>query len=188
MRQVINAVDEGNLLLIPFDRDELPVNDQKAAEPLGIAVGKRYLVVVRQSFQFSHEASVSAVDALTDAAGQCADARTLEMRQKQRCFRLSIIDAETLAAILAAVALQSSAVTVSFRVKRVAGFAGYMTASCCVFLGVNMFKLEKMSITSYKLPFPDTQNRTLSSSWKAGFDLSRRSSRRNEDRFPVGLP
>lgn len=49
VRQVIDAVNERNLLLKAFHGYKLPIHDEKAAESLGIAIGKGDLVVVRQS-------------------------------------------------------------------------------------------------------------------------------------------
>ncbi|MFA5272641.1 MAG: hypothetical protein WC353_00595, partial [Candidatus Peribacter sp.] len=45
-------------------------------------------------------------------------------------------------------------------------------ASCSVFFGVNMFKVEKRATTSYKVPFSGTRNRTLSFSLRHGFSIS----------------
>lgn len=129
MREVIDTVEERNFLLISFHGDELPINNEEAAESLGIAVAERHLVVVRQSFQLCHETPVGRIDALADLSGQRPNACALEMGQEQGCFRLPVIDTETLPAILAAVALQSSPMTIPFRVERVTGFAGNPTAS-----------------------------------------------------------
>lgn len=46
MRDVIYPVDEGNLLLVAFDRDVLPIHDQRASEALPVAVPGRNVVVV----------------------------------------------------------------------------------------------------------------------------------------------
>jgi len=48
MRQVIDAVDEGNLPIVAFDRHVLSIHHEEAAEALRIAIAKRDLVVVRE--------------------------------------------------------------------------------------------------------------------------------------------
>ncbi len=47
MCEVIHPIDERNLLFVALYRDILPINDQRAAETLGIAVPFGDVVVVR---------------------------------------------------------------------------------------------------------------------------------------------
>lgn len=49
VRQVIDAVDEGNLAVVALHCHIFPVHDEEAAEAFGIAVAERDLVVVRKS-------------------------------------------------------------------------------------------------------------------------------------------
>ena len=79
MRQVINAVDERNLPVISFYRNKLPVHHEEAAEALGIAVGERDLIVVRQRIQLGHKCSVGGINALPNACSERAGARTFEV-------------------------------------------------------------------------------------------------------------
>lgn len=117
MRQVIDAVDEGDFSVIAFHCDKLSIDDEEAAESLGVAVAEGDLIVVRQGIQLFYNASVSAVRSFADVSCQRADAGTFEMRQQQRVFRNAVINAETLAAILAAVPFQSSPMSVPFGVE-----------------------------------------------------------------------
>lgn len=79
MREVIDAVDERNLPIISFYGHEFAINDEEAAEPLGITVRKSHLVVVWQSFQFCRDAPVGCICSFPDVSGHRADARALEM-------------------------------------------------------------------------------------------------------------
>ena len=73
-----------------------------------------------------------------------------------------VINAEALSAFIASVSLQTITSSILSCVYTGARFAGNSMASRSVFFGVNMFKMEKVARTSYKLPFSDTRNRTLS--------------------------
>ena len=77
---VINAVDEGNLAVVAFDRYELSVHDQKAAEAFGIAVAERDLVVVRKSIQCRDDPSVRRINAFAYPRSECTNACALEMQ------------------------------------------------------------------------------------------------------------
>ena len=108
MCQVIDAVDEGNLLLISFYRHKLPIHNQEAAETLGIAVGERDLVVVWEGIQLRHERSVRRINALADAGSERAGACAFQVCQEQWFIRSTVIDTEACTAIFAPVTLQSS--------------------------------------------------------------------------------
>lgn len=115
MREVIDAVDEGNLSLVALHRDELPIDHQEAAEPLGIAVAECDIVVVRQGMKFCNDAPVGCINAFADVHRDGANARTLEMRQKNRLLLAAMIDGETLAAVVAEVTFQTIPGPFSFR-------------------------------------------------------------------------
>ncbi len=107
VRQVINAVDERNLLVVALHCDEFAIDDKEAAEAFGIAVGKRDLVVMRKSIQLCYETSVGAIRSFADVCSDRADTRALEMRQKNRLRFPSMIDGETFPAIIAEMPFQS---------------------------------------------------------------------------------
>lgn len=79
MREVIDAVDERDLLLVAFYRHILPIDHQEATETFGVAVGEGDLVVVRQRIQFVHNAPVSCINAFADAGSESPRTRALEM-------------------------------------------------------------------------------------------------------------
>ncbi len=76
---VINAVDEGNFLLVALHRHILPIDHEEAAEAFGIAVGEGDLVVMRQGIQFGHECSVGRINALFDPCRERAGAGALKV-------------------------------------------------------------------------------------------------------------
>jgi hypothetical protein len=77
--QVVDAVDEGNLSIVAFHCDELPIHDEEAAEAFGITVGERDLIVVRKSIQLCDNAPVGTVRSFANVLSDRADARPLEM-------------------------------------------------------------------------------------------------------------
>jgi len=81
----------------------------------------------------------------------------------------AVVNAKALPTIVASVSLQAIACSILSCVNTETRFAGNSVASRSVFFGVNMFKVEKVARTSYKLPFFDTRNRTLSGSSAAKF-------------------
>lgn len=164
MRQVVDTVDERNLPVVAFDCHVLAIHHEEAAEALGIAVLESDVIVVREPRKLPHNSCIRRVDAFADHACERADARTLEVSEQEWFLCWTVIDAETSTAIVAAVAFQASPRAVALRVEAAAGFAGKTTASCCVFFGVNMFKVGKMASPCYRSSFVDTRNRTLSSS------------------------
>ena len=159
--EVVDAVNERNLVVIAFHGDELPIDDEEATETFGIAVTERDIVVVGQCLQFGHNASVGCVDAFADSSGNRADAGTLQMQREQGLCFASVIDGEALPAIIAEVPSQAISRPFLLRAATATEFAEEL-ASCSVFFGVNMFKVEKRATTSYKVPFSGTRNRTLS--------------------------
>ncbi len=107
VRQVIDAVDEGNLPVVSLHCHIFPVHDEEAAEALGVAVGERDLVVVGQCIQFGHERSVGRINALADEGRKRASARAFEMQRQQRFCFAAMIDAETFAAIVTEMSFQT---------------------------------------------------------------------------------
>lgn len=161
MRQVVDAVDEGNLSIVAFHGNELPVHDEEAAESLGVAVAECDRVVVRESIQFARQRSVGRLNALADASRERTGACTFEMQRQQWFWFAAMIDTETLPAIVTEVSFETVPRTFPLRLQATAMRAGRM-ASCSVFFGVDMFKVEKVASCSHEVTFSGTRNRTLS--------------------------
>ena len=101
--QVIDAVDEGNLAVIAFHCNKLSIHNKEAAESLGIAVGEGDLVVVWKMLKLCNDATVGRIDAFTNAGSQRPNARAFKMEREQWLWLPSVIDGETLPAIIAEV-------------------------------------------------------------------------------------
>lgn len=84
MRQVVDAVDERNLLLVAFDSHVLAIDDEEAAETFRIAVRKGDIVVVREPQKLPHNSPIRCIDTLPDPACQCADAGAFQVCQEER--------------------------------------------------------------------------------------------------------
>lgn len=108
MRDVIHAVDEGNLLVVAFHRHILSIDNQRATESLPVAVPGRDVIVVRKRFQFSYELPVGATDAFLLTMGQRTDARALEMQREDWLRWTTVIDAEVAGAVVAVVTVDTS--------------------------------------------------------------------------------
>lgn len=68
VRDVIHAVDEGNLLLVAFDGDVFPIHNQRASEALPVAVPGGDIVVMRQCLQLLHQACVRRIEPSPNSA------------------------------------------------------------------------------------------------------------------------
>ena len=160
--QVVHAVEQRKLLRVSLYFHVLPVDDEETTEALGIAVGERDIVVVRELQKLPHHASVRRIDALANAPGERANARALDVCEEERFFLRTVINAETGTTILATVTLQASARAIPFRVETATRVACKTAASRSPFLRVNMFKVGKMACSCYRVSFSDTHFRTLS--------------------------
>ena len=161
VRQVINPEDEGNLPVVALHGHVLPIDDKEAAESLGIAVRERDVVVMRQSIQFRRQCSVGGINAFADSCRECAGTCAFEMQREQWFCLASVIDAETLPAIVAEVPLQATTRAFPLRCETAAVRTSKMAARS-LFLGVDMFKVGKMASPCYRIIFSGTRNRTLS--------------------------
>ena len=139
MRDVIHAVDEGNLLRIAFHGHVLPIHDQRATEALPVAVPRSDIVVMWNGFQFSYQLPVSSSYAFLLAMGERTNTRTLQMKRKHRFRSTTVIDAEVARAIVAVVAIDASPRSFFPRSQALAKVTSEM-ASGSVFLEVNMLK------------------------------------------------
>lgn len=79
MRDVIHAVDEGDLLIVAFHSDILSIHDERASEAFPVAVPGGDIVIMRQSIQFLLHPCVRRVQPSSDAGGQRADACAFEV-------------------------------------------------------------------------------------------------------------
>lgn len=109
MREIINAVDERDFLIVAFHCDKLSIDHKEAAEAFRIAVGERDLIVVWKSVQFSDNPVVSSIRSFADVCSDRADTRAFEMRQKNGLRFPSMIDGETFPAIVTKVSFQAIA-------------------------------------------------------------------------------
>lgn len=161
MREVIHPIDERYLLLVALYGNILPINDQRAAETLGIAVPFRDVVVVRDVLQFPHELSVRPANAFAMIRCKCADACSFEMLRENRFGKLSMIRTPPMAAIIASVPFQSVPRSLAVDIKTSArGASGRSSGS--PFLRVNMLNGENMAYLCYQCTFLGARNGTLS--------------------------
>ena len=117
VREVINAVDEWNLAVVPFHRNEFPVYNEEATESLGIAVGQSDVIVVRKRIQLCDNASVGRIGSFSDVSRHRTNARALQMRQQHRLIGKTMVNAETRTAIFATISLESSPGTVALGIQ-----------------------------------------------------------------------
>lgn len=80
MREVVDAVDEGNLPIITFHRHELSVHDEEATEAFGITVRECDLIVVRKRIKLCDNPVVSSIRSFADPCSECPGARTFQVQ------------------------------------------------------------------------------------------------------------
>ena len=73
MCSVINAIEKGNLLLVPLHLHELSVYHNLSSKAFPVAVVVCHIVVVRKSFQFFHDPAICGIKPLADMCSKCAD-------------------------------------------------------------------------------------------------------------------
>ena len=160
---VIHAVDERNLLVVAFHGHILPIDDQRAAEALPIAVPGSDVVVVWQSLQFLYQTCIGRIKTSIDACGERTDARALEMEIQERLLVIpSVIDIEPVSTIIAAVAIDATSRSFSVGVHAVAERT-CRSSSGSLFLRGDMLKMGKMASSCYRVILSGARNRTLSS-------------------------
>lgn len=79
VREIIDAVDEGNLTIITLHRYKLSVHDEEAAEALGVAVGECDVVVVRKMLQLCNKTIVGSIRAFSDPCSKRPGACTFQV-------------------------------------------------------------------------------------------------------------
>lgn len=107
MREVIDAVDEGNLPIVSFHRHKLSIHDEEATEAFGVAVGKGDLIFVRKIIQLCDNSIVGSIRAFTDSCSKCSSACTFQVQREQRFRFAPMINAEALSAIAAKMTFQT---------------------------------------------------------------------------------
>lgn len=80
MREVVDAVDERNLLIVTFHLHIFPVHDEEAAEAFGIAVREGDLIVMGKHIQFLHNSPIRRINAFSDPRSERTDACAFEMK------------------------------------------------------------------------------------------------------------
>ena len=158
---VINAIDERNLFVITFHRNELPVDHEEAAESLGVAVLQCDMVVVREQGKFPDELTMCSADSLQAPLGQCTCAGTFQVKRKQRLRCFAMIHGKPMVAVGTLVAFQAFARAFFPRMQTVAIPAGKM-ASGSVFFTANMFNWGNCSNASADVTISGAWNGTLS--------------------------
>lgn len=143
MGSVIDAVEQGDFLLVAFHRHILPIHDDLPAEAPPIAVIVCDVVVMGQRMELCKDFLVGCSDADIAAAGERTDACSLEVQIQERFFLLpAVINAEVPVTIIAVVPIEASPGSFPARTQTPAKFAGTV-AWLSVFLGVSMFVGEK---------------------------------------------
>ena len=103
---VIDAVEEGNLLLVAPHSDVLPVHDDLTSEAFSIAVIMRNAVVMRKLVELCHELSVGRSNTNAFSTGKGADACSLQVQiEKRFSFFAAMINAEVPMTIITVVSI-----------------------------------------------------------------------------------
>lgn len=146
VRQVVDAVEERNLLLVALHGYVLAVHNEGAPESLPVAVPGGDVIVVGELLKLRNKARIRPIEASVDSRSERSDTRTLEVEVEERfCLFPAMIHAEPAPAIIAQVSLQSIAGAFPPGVEASTGFAGNAVASGSPFLRVNMFKVGKVA-------------------------------------------
>ena len=162
MGSVIDAVEEGNLLLVAPHSDVLPVHDDLSSETFPVAVVSRDIIVVRQCIEFLNEACVCPIEALPYSRCEGTDACAFEVKIEEGFLLLpTMIDAEVPMTIIAVVPIHTPSGSFPTRTKTAAEFA-CTVASMSLFLGMNMLEGEKSASVCRKHQKSGAQKETLS--------------------------